>query len=405
MRRLLRFQHVILISLLFIFFFCTPATFAENTESFTGPKLPADWKEQLGPGSAGSVSPSADGLLIKSESKVCAFVARENSADGSDERPLVISAFVRTQDGCDPNLASGVHFYWDNDNFCSLQVADQRALRCCWMSNGVFGESITPPLLRDIKLTQKPFSSEAYVRLVLLTHSVVFYASTNGAHWYRLMDIERKATAAKKGPSKIILGRAYSGNAYDKPANPGMANNVPGTSTKPLYSALVREVALTQSPAGGAVAPLELEKKDAWELSLASALAAGIPRKWSVLGPLNAEHSAKLLAPDLTDDWNAALKAPDGKPIKVPEPPTWQRPEDDNGSYVDMPSAMNGASGLQWAKTDVNWPVTGEALLWYDSIDPIIVFVNNVSSRQRSGASHVAAAHSKGPSLRCRAVE
>ena len=352
---------------------------AVRAESFTAPKLPAEWKETLGPGSAGSVAPTPEGLLLKSESKVCAFVAHDNSADGSDERPLIISAFVRTQDGADAPLSPGVHFYWDNENFCTLQITENRTLRCVWESGGVYGEQSASYVLRDLKTVRKPFASEAYLRLVLLSKSIVFYASTNGVHWFRLTDIERKGVTAKKGPSKIILGRAYSGTQWDKPANPGMANNIPGGGGKALLSALIREAAIGETSSGGAATPLELAKQDTWEQTLSTALAAGVPRKWSLLGPLSENHpNTKLFAPDLTDNWSVPLKTPEGKPIKLPEQPTWSRPDDDTDCYVDLPELMNHSTGLQWVKSEVDWPVSGEALLWFDSIDPILVSVNNV---------------------------
>ncbi len=359
-------------------FFISALTCAARAESFTGPKLPPEWKETVGPGSAGSVTPSPEGLQIKSESKVCAFVSRENSADGSDERPLVISAYVRTQDGAEGPLCPGVHFYWDNENFCTLQLYDNRTLKAVWESGGVYGEQYAPYVFRDLKAKGKAYSSDGYVRLVLLSHSILFYASSNGVEWFRLTDIERKGVTAKKGPGKIIVGRAYSGTQWDKPANAGMANNIPGAVGKTLFSALIREVVLSEASSGGAVAPLELTKQDSWEQTNATALASGVPRKWSLLGPLSENHpNTKLFAPDLTDKWTD-LKTADGKAIKVPEQPTWSRPDEDNDSYVDVPELMNHATGLQWLKADIDWPVNGEALIWFDSIDPMIVFVNNM---------------------------
>ena len=353
---------------------------ADSAENFTAPKLPPEWKPSLAAGSGGSVAPSTDGLLILSEKSSHAFVTHDNNITGSDDHPLVVSAFVRGQEGPQGYFCPGIHIHWDNDNYCSIKVSDGRHCVCDWMSGGVAGQEIFHYILRQTSPATHPPSQEGFVRLAVLSHSVVFYASMDGARWYRLLDVERKVAAA---PAKIMLGRAWPG-AGDNAAAPGMANDG-GYKEKKLFSALVRNVTITDAPLLNANPALELPKQDTWEQTIAAVDPAGIPRKWSLLGPLAAEdkqerQANKQYPPDLTDDWSAPLKLPGGQAIKVPDPAVWSRPDDDNDSLVDLPEIMNHPQGLVWAKTEVNWPLDGEALLWFDAADPIVIYVNGVEA-------------------------
>ena len=126
-----------------------------------------------------------------------------------------------------------------------------------------------------------------------------------------------------------------------------------------------------------------LPKKEDWAQSLAGLESTGIPRTWILLGP-RPDKEYKLffkdkgLEPDGTDDWSKPLKDESGLPFAVTQ---WIRPADEEANASDLVDVGQILSrdnqGLAYAQTQVVWPVTGPALIWYEDAGRAIVYVNN----------------------------
>jgi outer membrane protein assembly factor BamB/TolA-binding protein len=126
-----------------------------------------------------------------------------------------------------------------------------------------------------------------------------------------------------------------------------------------------------------------IEKKDTWQQSLAALDSGGIPRGWLFLGPradkeFKIFYRQKPLEPERLDDWTLLPRDETGKPFAAM---AWNRPEGDDGAgdHVDMAGPLGRDKDvLAYARTDVDWPVAGDALLWYADDGRSVVFVNNV---------------------------
>ena len=127
---------------------------------------------------------------------------------------------------------------------------------------------------------------------------------------------------------------------------------------------------------------LVIEKKEDWPQSLAALDAACVPRSWLLLGP-RPDHEYKIflmpkgLEPDRTDDWSVAPLDETGKPFLAT---LWSRPTDEEGvsTYVDLAQALGKDSQtLAYARTEVDWPVDGLALGWFEGDGHSMLYLNN----------------------------
>jgi len=145
-----------------------------------------------------------------------------------------------------------------------------------------------------------------------------------------------------------------------------------------LLSSLVWFEAAPRTWAGGAVYSMpdglpELEQRESWQQSLddLAAAQAGAPPTWLVFGPVadpgrkQFEQRGSLEA-ERSDDWGALQTT------------LWARPQDEDGSSVDLGDILRRKSeGLVFVQTQVDWPVGGPALLWFESAARALVYVNN----------------------------
>jgi len=113
-----------------------------------------------------------------------------------------------------------------------------------------------------------------------------------------------------------------------------------------------------------------IEKRDSWQQSLDEIDARNVPVNWSLIGPLP-DKDFKLfdlpdgMEPDRSDDWSKQKTIP------------WTRARDDDGPFMDLAEALNERREvLAYAKTEIDWPVDGPALIWFDYFGRVAVHVN-----------------------------
>jgi outer membrane protein assembly factor BamB len=339
------------------------------SEPLTSGALAKEWTKVLGAG--GNAEITADGLLLESDVRGPAYVSRDNAIAGSDEHPLCVSVTMQVPAGGEP--ATGLHLYWDADNQVCMQATGDRHLSCCFRSGGNNDEVLDTYILKDVG---KPYMARCSFRIVLFSRAVVLYTSVDGQRWFRVADAERRGVLAQKAPAKIIAGRAWQRNPSGAPPD-GTPPGAKGAHPLPL---LLRDFSITDSVPSAAIPALQITKQTTLEQTAAVIDQAGIPAKWALLGPLADVDMGKkgVYAPDTSDDWGVPLKDPNGQPIKAPANPVWTRPENDTDFYVDLPDLFGRSPNtLLWAKADLNWPADGEALLWFDSAEPLTIYVNN----------------------------
>ncbi|MCY3024649.1 MAG: hypothetical protein NTW87_37230, partial [Planctomycetota bacterium] len=113
-----------------------------------------------------------------------------------------------------------------------------------------------------------------------------------------------------------------------------------------------------------------LEQRDGWQDSLDELEALGVPRTWLLIGPLpdtNRKQFESASGPDRTDDWTAFRTV------------RWTRPNDEEGCEVDLTEVLGrGRNVMAHAQTEVDWPLEGPALIWFDAPGRAVVYLNNV---------------------------
>ncbi|HYG78046.1 MAG TPA: PQQ-binding-like beta-propeller repeat protein [Planctomycetota bacterium] len=342
---------------------------AEIVESFK--ELKPEWAVDKGAKSQGSVTASPDGLLIQAEPRQFALVKRDSPAAGSDAAPLSVSIQIRTQHGADGPLQPGLHLYWDDKNYAFMKITGDGHLSFGSSADGNFREQAMWNVAREGKSVENKKWRELYVRMLVVSRNIAFYIGNDGKNWQKVGEAAQRPGAAGKAP-KVILGRGWNGEGKDR--KPDLANDYYADGNKNLIKTLLTSFQLSDKVEQPGEAP-NLVKQDTWEQTLATLDPMGIPRAWSFLGPLSMKNwDRKPQPPDLSDDWSAP-KDSAGQPIKAA---SWVRPDDDSDCYVDFSEHVGqGSLTLGWAKSEIDWPVSGEALLWFSSGDQITLYVNN----------------------------
>src|SRR5262249_20506635 len=83
------------------------------------------------------------------------------------------------------------------------------------------------------------------------------------------------------------------------------------------------------------------------------------------------------------ENW-PALKEVGGRAVKFG---TWTKPDDEAEDPVaDLRDSVQTAkNSTLLLKTEIEWPVSGEAMLWFDSVEPSKVVVNGVTVHSYEG--------------------
>lgn len=375
------------------------AALASDSALIADGKLGPGWSSSLGAKSTGSVTASAEGVLLLAEPRMHALVRRANTVVGTDAEPLAVSAHIRAQAGTEGVLAPGLYVYWDRQNYLGIRGSGDGHISWFAVHRGVtVREQPLYNVMPEWPTTDNKKWREIHLRILLVSNNAAFFISTDGANWQRLGEAGRRPGDPGKAPPAIVLGRGWAG---EKNGQPELCNDWYPDGSKHFIKSVLASFSLTDKP-GALPPPIELPARETWEQTLSALELPGIPRSWLFLGPVSLKDAQykKTLSPDLSDDWATPHKDPTGKAIKSS---SWtntaameaERAEErarrdgagggDNAGdadardgYVDLGEHLGHAQqSLAWARTEIDWPVSGPALLWFGAGDPVTIYVNN----------------------------
>jgi len=355
-------------------FLATSASALEVTSLLKDGQLPPEWKISLGAKSGGSIAPAMDGLLLQSEPRQHGLIRRDSDTPGTDTEPLDVSVRIATAHESERTLWPALYLYWDDTHYTGVRMNHEGHVWSFCMSGTQWREQGAWGALKVERLVEGKKWREGSLRVRLLSRTALLFYSGDGVEWERVMEIARP-DGGGKNPT-IILGRGAGGDPNNKETKSHFSNDVQPDGNKTLVKTLLASVRITNK-----VTPLpalgNVTKQDTWEQTLAGLEAAGIPRQWTFAGPLtlNDGQRKQPAPPDANDDWNG-LKDAAGQPIKTV---AWTRPEEETpDGFLDLADHLGAATQVAgWARTEVTWPEDGEALLWYASVNPIALYVNN----------------------------
>ncbi len=356
-------------------FFVSLIVLAQTAHSFDfhdalhAEKLPDGLSAHIAKESKGSIAPSADGVILGSESNRHAILKFESPVPGTDEHPLLVSARIRTSANIDGNMLPGIYLYWNDKNCVSMRATFDTHVYFGWTRDGEDALAYEHNVMRESRLAADPKfnGKEVYFRIFLAARNVAFYVSHDGANWRKLGESGCRPGAPGAIP-KILFGRGFAGE------KPELCNDS-SKDPRPPIKTYISEVNIADHGAPTQPDAPEIDKKETWEQTLAALEPAGIPHAWSVLAPAGEKvlHDAKdWLA---IDNW-ATAKDVGGKPVKFFN---WNKPDDEaDDPLVDLHERIEHAKGaIVLCRTDIEWLVGGEALLWYDCVEPCKIWVNN----------------------------
>ena len=340
-------------------------------DSLRTEKLPNALIADISSTTKGTITPSADGVLLSTELPHHVLLKFDNQIPGSDEHPLLASVHIRIAGPIDGPMAPGFYFYWDDKNYTYFRPTHDAHVYYGMVNNGEETSAYEPNVMResrtvDAKLTGK----DIYVRMLLVAKNLAYFVSSDGVNWREIADTGVRPGAAGVAP-KILFGRGIAG------AKPALSNDVDSNPKefKPLTKVYYSEVSIADHGASTQIEPPTIDKKESWDATLAALEPAGIPRVWQVLGPAGekAFHETKDW---LTNENWATIKDLGGKPVKYS---SFTKPDDEaEDPLVDLRDRVDHAkSSTILCRTDVEWPVAGEAMLWFDYVEPCRIWVNN----------------------------
>ena len=130
-------------------------------------------------------------------------------------------------------------------------------------------------------------------------------------------------------------------------------------------------------------AAIPVLERTSWQQTLDTLNAQGAPRQWVLLGPVPVEPGKvdAATSADARDDWENPLKDHNGQLFQKS---TWTRPDDDGGCFVELgePPAQ-GSALLGYARAEVDWPLDGPALMWFECTGYTDVYVNGSVVRSK----------------------
>lgn len=209
-------------------------------------------------------------------------VAAVELADGSDERPMRLSAVVSAWGkGALETYPALVALEWGGGAIFAVGLGfdphskrDERRAWAVWSGNGVAGTDHA-----EVELAGG--ASPAHLRIVLTSREVVAYGSRDGFAWSRVAGVLRERLGATGAPARVVVGRGQtrSGAAGLAADPPGLAKGKPCTYR---FADLRVEAGPPEVPSA---ALRTYAKKDSLADTLDAFAAAGMPRRWRLHGP------------------------------------------------------------------------------------------------------------------------
>ncbi|HEX3133298.1 MAG TPA: PQQ-binding-like beta-propeller repeat protein, partial [Planctomycetota bacterium] len=340
-----------------------------------GNQLPTGWEAQVSENA--SVHFANGDLLLQAPPNRFALVSRDLGTDGTDAKPLVITAAVSSEGTRElGGLPTAIALWWDANNAVLIGLSGmnvdgierwepgRRRGWAQWISNGTSGRAATE---------QQLYSAEAsaQVRLVLSSNDVSAAISADGVTWRVLATLPRKDTVLAKPPVRLVVGRGHVGEETDK-RRPLLANDMHDVGWKENIATRVADLSVTNGAPALPCARL-VSKATGFEDLHDADLDAIIVVQWYLLGPL--PSSDKPYGIEETKDISGGLPLVPGQDAR------WKPYVGDNAAERRILNFKRAAGSdrehqVLYAATVITCESPRWERLWYDGARAPTIFVN-----------------------------
>lgn len=315
-----------------------------------GGAAPAGWSVQAKAGAQVQFLERAIEIAAANDVQALA-VAAVDLPDGSDDRPLRVSAAVSAWgDRAVHNYPALVALEWADGSVFAVGLGrdpesrrDERRAWALWNGKGQYGSE---RLALDLFAGPAPVQ----VRIVVTARDIGAYASRDGWTWARIAGMPRERLGCTGVPARVVVGRGQL-----RAGAAGLAADPPADARGKLKPATYRFAELSVA-SGPAEVPAALMRTYAKHDSLADTLdaiaAAGRPRAWRIRGPdeLRDVQLGAVLPPQV-------LQAAGWSEHAMPE----------SGRLLQLGRLLPGTgSHVRWAAADLAMPEPGWVRLRFD---------------------------------------
>lgn len=356
---------------------CLPLTAADLTwpATHTGDQPPAGWEAQAGEGA--SLRFAAGDLLIQAPPHRHALVSRDLGVDGSDARPLVITAAVAADGARElAGLPTGIAVWWDAENSVQIGLSGiqidgverwepgRRRGWAQWIADGKPGRLHTE---------QQLYSGEApaHVRLVVSSNDVSAAISADGVNWRVLATVVRSGTPLAKPPVRLVVGRGHVGDDAGT-RRPLLANDYRDIGWKDPFTTRVADLTISS---GGATLPRArlVAKATGFEDLHEADLDASTVAQWHLLGPL--PPSDKDYGIEATRDLSGGLPLVAGQDARW-KPYVGENPADRRTFSLKRVANSEREHQVLYAATTITCETPRWERVWFDGARAATLFVN-----------------------------
>ncbi|MBE7465656.1 MAG: PQQ-binding-like beta-propeller repeat protein [Planctomycetes bacterium] len=372
----MNFRHLSGLGLFGILIFLTSLRAGAAQQEWSAPltdgKWPAELIKEKSKDGTGGIELTKDGVELAAESRRYAFLKLRNEHVGTDEKPYSASVYIHQT--VETDLKPALNLFWDRKNWINVQYTASRHLYVNWNVDGNSRSRGFWNVLPDPKK-----EGGVWLRVVLTSRNATVLLSSDGSGWRTMMDLGGRPGRDGAAFGSLIVGRGWNGEPADDKARLDFANDYyPEPNKKPI-GCTIRDLRIVVGAEPLPPDLPDLEAKESWDATVDALNAAGVPRQWTMLGPRPDKkfglYKRENLEPEKTDDWKEIPKDERGQPFRSTQ---WVRPEEDGGTYVDMAEILDPDNMvLAFARTEIEWPISGPAMLWTDSNGLATVFVNN----------------------------
>lgn len=381
-------------ALLFALLCSLPLVAADLTwpATHTGEQPPAGWEAQAGEGA--NLRFVAGGLLIQAPPHRHALVSRDLGIDGSDAKPLVITAAVAADGARElAGLPTGIALWWDAENSVQIGLSGmqiegverwepgRRRGWAQWIAAGTSGRKHTD---------QQLYSGEApaHVRLVLSSNDVSAAISADGVSWRVLATLPRGGSVMAQPPVRVVVGRGHVGDEADK-RRPLLANDYRDIGWKDPFATRVSDLMISS---GGVTLPRArlVTKATGFEDLREADLDATTVAQWHLLGPL----------PPTDNDYGieSIRDLSGGLPLVAGQDARWkpyvgENPADRRTFSLKRLTGSDREHQVLYAATTITCETPRWERVWFDGARAATLFVNGrqVAEKRMSWESDIVA--------------
>ncbi len=358
----------------------------------TGDQPPAGWEIQTGEGA--SLRFAAGDLVIQALPHRHALVSRELGIDGSDAKPLVITALVAADNArALGGLPTAIALWWDAENAVQIGLsggqieavehwdASRRRGWAQWIAGGTVGRASTE---QPLYVNEAP----AHVRLVVSSNDVAAAISADGVNWRVLATLPRVGTPLAKTPVRLVVGRGHVGDDKEK-RRPALANDLRDIGVKEALTTRVADLTITNGAAALPRARL-VAKATGFEDLREADLDATTVAQWHLLGPL--PPSDKAYGIEEARDLSGGLPLIAGQDVRW-KPYVGESPADRRTFSLKRAVKSEREHQVLYAATIITCEAPRYERVWFDGARAATLFVNGrqIAEKRMSWESDIVA--------------